>query len=97
MAISLGREAVLVRLSLNHHQFLLYDGEEKTLARKGCLLHFVFLMSSGTTSRVFPYPSAAGILCKMTSVHLGRLHTGGGRGGYIAMKIVPDCHRYSCL
>lgn len=71
MGVSVRREVVLVRLPLNHHQFLPCDGEEKTLARKGCQLHVVFFMSSCTTSRVFPYPDAAGILWKMTKYNLG--------------------------
>lgn len=71
MAVSVGGEVVLARLSPNHHQFLPCDDEEKTLARRGCQSHVVFLMFSFTASRVFPYPNAAGILWKMTKYNLG--------------------------
>lgn len=68
------RKVVLVRLPLSHHhQFTPVSGEERTLTRKGCQLYVVFLMSSCSTSRVFPYPDAAGILWKVSEYNLGIL------------------------
>ena len=47
------------------------SGEEGTLTGKGCQLYVVFLMSSLSTGRVFPYPNAAGILWKVAEYNLG--------------------------